>query len=123
MDDKTLQALTTLAAKLGVTAQYLWGVLLRQAPITGAIDLAMLLCWVITAVYIARFVHRKTKTPKKTEENEYPIAEWHGEGAPFAYFAAIAFAVITALMVGLHLSSVVAALVNPEYWALKQILR
>ena len=37
MDDKTLQALTALANKLGTTAEYLWGVLLRQAPLTGKI--------------------------------------------------------------------------------------
>jgi hypothetical protein len=38
MDDKTFQALTNLATKLGTTAEHMWGVLLRQAPITGVID-------------------------------------------------------------------------------------
>ena len=123
MDDKTLQALTTLAAKLGVTAEYLWGVLLRQAPITGAIDLAVLVTWVAMAVYLLRLVRRKTTKPKKTEETQYPGAEWEEEVAILAYCGVMAYALITALIVASNLSIVAAALMNPEYWALKQILR
>ena len=123
MDDKTLQALTTLAAKLGTTAEYLWGVLLRQAPITGAIDLAVMAAWVGMAVFLIRLVRRKTKTPAKTEEDRYPSAEWGEEGAVFSWAGAIGFALVAALIVGSQLSSVVAALANPEYWALKQILK
>ena len=123
MDDKTLQALTTLAAKLGTTAEYLWGVLLRQAPITGAINLALMAAWVATAVFLIRLVRRKTTTPAKTDEDRYPSAEWSGEGADFAWAGAVGFALLTALIVGCALSGVVGALLNPEYWALKQILR
>lgn len=39
MNDKVLEALQTLAEKLGVTAEHLWGVLLKQAPIDGTIFL------------------------------------------------------------------------------------
>ena len=123
MDDKTLQALTALAAKLGTTAEYLWGVLLRQAPITGAIDLAVMAAWVAMAMFLIRLVRRKTTTPAKTDEDRYPSAEWSDEGAAFAWAGAVAFALLVALIVGSELSSVVAALLNPEYWALKQILK
>lgn len=123
MDDKTLQALTTLDAKLGTTAEYLWGVLLRQAPITGAIDLLVMAAWVITAVLLIRLVRRKTETPVETEENKYPRAKWGEEGAWFAWIGAVGFALVTALIVGSGLSGVVAALLNPEYWALRQILK
>lgn len=123
MDDKTLQALTTLAAKLGTTAEYLWGVLLRQAPITGAIDLAVMAAWVAMAVFLIRLVRRKTTIPADTDEDRFPSAEWEGEDAAFAWAGAVAVALLTALIVGSKLSSVVAALLNPEYWALKQILR
>lgn len=50
MDDKTLEALTTLANKLGTTAEYLWGVLIKQAPITVAIELSVMVAWVAVAV-------------------------------------------------------------------------
>ena len=118
-----MQALMTLAAKLGTTAEYLWGVLLRQAPITGAIDLAVMAAWVAMAVFLIRLVRRKTTTPAKTKEDQcYRSAEWSGDSVTFAWAGAGAFALLTALIVGSELSNVVAALVNPEYWALKQIL-
>ncbi len=124
MDDKTLQALTTLAAKLGTTAEYLWGVLLRQAPITGAIDLAMMVAGVAMAVFLIRLVRRKTTKPAKTDEDRYPSAVWSNEEAAFfAWAGAVAFALLTALLIGYELPNVVSALLNPEYWALKQILR
>lgn len=122
MTDKTIEALTALANKLGTTAEYLWGVLLKQAPLTGAIDLLLMAAWVIGAVMWCRFVLRKTTTPKAADDNGYPCADWTGEAAFFAWVSAVALAVIAGLVVG-DLATVVAALVNPEYWALKQILK
>lgn len=123
MDDKTLQALTALANKLGTTAEYLWGVLLRQAPITGVINLAMMAAWVAMVVLLLRWVRSKTRVPPETKDERYPRAEWHSEGAFFAWAGSITFAALVAVMVGLELSGTIAALVNPEYWALRQILK
>jgi len=123
MDDKTLQALTTLAAKLGTTAEYLWGVLLKQAPLTGAIDMLLTAAWVIGAVMWCRFVIRKTTERKATDDDRYPRADWESEPAFFAWVSAVAVALIAGLAVSSGLATTVAALVNPEYWALKQILR
>ena len=123
MDEKTLQALTALAAKLGTTAEYLWGVLLKQAPITGAVDLLLTIAWVGAAVMWFAFVGRKTTTPPETDENRYPCAEWDGEAAFFGWLSAYIFALITGLIVSTNLASSVAALFNPEYWALAQILK
>lgn len=50
MDDKTLQVVTDLASKLGTTAEYLWGVLLKQAPITGSLALLAIGAWVTALV-------------------------------------------------------------------------
>jgi hypothetical protein len=123
MDDKTLQALTALSTKLGTTVEYLWGVLLRQAPITGAIELVLMCVLVTTSLFLIQFVRRKTTKPAKTNENPYPKADWPDEGGVFAWMAAILFAFITALIVFFDLSNVVSALINPEYWALRQILK
>lgn len=123
MDDKTLQALTTLAAKLGTTAEYLWGVLLKQAPITGVIDLAMMAAWVLLTVMWCRFVLRKTTAPTPTDEDRCPRADWTEEAAFFSWASAAVLVLVTALMVTSSFSTTAAALVNPEYWALKQILK
>ena len=123
MDDKTLQALTALANKLGTTAEYLWGVLLRQAPLTGTIDLILNVAWVIGAVLWCRFVARKTTRPKRTDDDHYPYADWTDEAASFSWASAVAVVLITGLVVSGSLSTTVAALANPEYWALRQILK
>ena len=121
MDDKTLQALTVLAEKLGTTAEYLWGVLLKQAPITGAIDLAIMAAWVAMAWLWCRFVLRKTTAPKATDDAPYPKADWREEAAFFSWLSAVALVGVTALIVSSSFAMAVAALVNPEYWALRQI--
>ena len=123
MDDKTLTALTALAQKMGTTAEYLWGVLLKQAPITGAIDLAVMVAWVSAAVWWFRFVQRKTSTPPATADGKYSNAQWREEGAGIAWVSVVVAGLVVALCVGAILSSTVAAIFNPEYWALKQILK
>ena len=123
MDDKTLQALTALANKLGTTAEYLWGVLLRQAPLTGVIDLMLTMAWVIGTVLWCRFVARKTTRPKRTDDDHSPYADWTGEAAFFSWASAAVVALTTGLVVSGSLATTVAALANPEYWALRQSLK
>jgi hypothetical protein len=124
MDDKTLQALTALAAKLGTTADYLWGVLLRQAPITGVVDLLVCAGWIAGVVAWAKFVKRKTAKPARTDDDRFACADWSDEaGVGLAWASVFVAAGITALAVSSELSTIVAALANPEYWALRQILK
>ena len=115
MDDKTLQVLTDLANKLGTTAEYLWGVLLKQAPITGSLSLLAIGVWVTACAMVVRYVARKTggKNP-----------EWYEEGLQvFAWFCTVILCVLTAVVVTIEIGDAVTALVNPEYWALRQILK
>ena len=114
VDDKTLQALTALAAKLGTTAEYLWGVLLKQAPITGVVDFLVCAGWIACVVAWAKFVKRKTATPARTDDGRYPHAEWSDEvGVGPSWVSVVIVACITALVVGSGLSTIVAALANP----------
>ena len=124
MDDKTLNALTALATKLGTTTEYLWGVLLKQAPITAAVDLLVMAAWVAAIFFCFRFVRRKTMTPAKTADDKYPSAKWADEiSVVFAWGSVILAALFAAIIIGANLSTTISALVNPEYWALKQILK
>ena len=115
MDDKTLQALTALANKLGITAEYLWGVLVRQAPITGTISLVVMSGWVAGCVLLVRFVQRTTGGDR---------TECAGDtGRAWAWVGAIGVCAVVVLIVGFEFSPAVSAIVNPEYWALRQILK
>jgi len=68
MDEKTAQMLEKLAQKLGTTSEYLWGVLLKQAPIAAIIELIGILLCVIFGVFIWR-VHKKLM--KKESDERY----------------------------------------------------
>jgi hypothetical protein len=123
MNAETLNVITLLANKLGTTAEYLWGVLLKQAPISGTIDLMIMGAWLIIAVMWSKFVYKKTKPPEATENDRYPDAEWNSEPAFCAWVSAALLWVTVGLTVSDSIGGAVAALVNPEYWALRQILK
>ena len=123
MDDKYQALIEALASKLGTTAEHIWGVLVRQAPISGIVDLV--LCAVITAVtvWFVALVKRRTTTPQVTDEDRYPSAEWRDESAFLAWAVAIIAGVIALICVTGSAQGIAAAFANPEYWALKQLVR
>ena len=123
MDERTAHALVELAEKLGTTSEYLWAALLRQAPIAGLLNLIVSIMWVAGAVWWFRFVRKKTTEPGLLEHGGHQIPEWDdGAGVALAWASVFAFSVIVPNIVGDSLPLIVAGLVNPEYWALRQIL-
>lgn len=110
MDEKTAQLIERLAAKLGTTAEHLWGVLVRQAPISGATDLGVLIASFAIAALLG-VIALRTK-----DEDE--------GGMSFAVGMAALIAGASALAMFMSGASIIAAaFFNPEYWALKQILK
>lgn len=108
MDNETLTALTALATKLGTTSEYLWSVLLKQAPISGMTDLIL-----ITAMITLTAIYTRLVIKYFPELDEDSFGAW-----------AVA-AILVSLSTVITLSSagnIIAALFNPEYWALRQIL-
>ena len=108
MNNETLTVLNTLAAKLGTTAEYLWSVLLKQAPITGVTDLILLVALIAFTVVYVNWVMSK---PFKDDMNE-----------SIAWFGVIGLVLLTIVVTMSSTSTIFAALFNPEYWALRQIL-
>ena len=122
MNETTDKLIRDLAEKLGTTADHLWGVLCRQATISGVTNLLVIGVWAILLVCAFKFVQRKTTTPLKTEEDRYPRAEWNEEGKAVAWVVFGAATIITVLTAGCNLEYIIGSLLNPEYWALKQIV-
>ena len=122
MNETTDKLIRDLAEKLGTTADHLWGVLCRQAAISGVTNLLVIGVWSILLVCAFKFVRRKTLTPPETESERYPSADWEGEGGAIAWVILGAATIITVLIVGCNLEYIIGSLLNPEYWALKQIV-
>lgn len=113
MNEKILEALQTLAAKLGVTAEHLWGVLIKQAPIDGTIDFIACVSLVYFNVAFLRLVVRKTLSDDP---------DWKEGDAIAAWGAVVVLVIISSIIVWRNAVMIIAAFFNPEYWALKQLL-
>ena len=116
MDKQTLDLLQQLAAKLGTTAEHLWAVLVRQAFCSGCADL---LVYGLAGAFVWLTLRKTPKWIQTVKDAESDLEE-------AAYVVALAISwllvVIFIIAAACSLGDTVAAFVNPEYWALKQIL-
>jgi hypothetical protein len=123
MNEETLQAITALAQKLGTTSEYLWSVLIQQAYLEAGLSLINLIVWGIITFFVVKIVYLKTKTPLETDEDHYPKAQWVEEGAVAAWLVSGVLILIAFIIISVEFNSLITALFNPEYWALKQIIK
>lgn len=116
--DRTLDMLEKLAGQLGVTVELLWKTLLRQAYISSILDLVFSVGFFILLVVWFVFFLRFVKWAQKNE-NEY------SDIVPVGWTAFIAGGVLL-MVVNIidlaYLTSVISALLNPEYWAFDKLM-
>lgn len=117
MNEQTILFLKELSNKLGTTSEHLFSVLVKQAPITGSINLLLLIFFATCTFLCGRFVFKKTCIAEK--DRMYP--EWI-DGAAFAAWFGFAILVFIDMCFLSEMSTIIASFINPEYWALKQIL-
>ncbi len=117
MDQKTLEALQALAAKLGTTAEYLWTVLVRQARLSLIADLILIGCLTVALAAIFRQMRLlRARFTEMMQRNQDPMIE---------YLAAFGLWLLIVACVGIGLSLIpdlMTKIFNPEYWAFRQIL-
>jgi hypothetical protein len=111
MDNETLMVLESLSNKLSVPVEYLWKCLIEQAFINGIVNLALMV--VCLTVFSLAYYEVKNITANKWLEEELRVFPWLLLGA---------LGVIIMLIFVAHFMDTVASLLNPEYWALKQLL-
>lgn len=119
MNDKTVLLLSTLAEKLGVTAEFLWAALLRQAPVTGTVDLVLMVTMVaLWAIWVRKAYREHVRYNTEGERDG-----WGRDTLAFAWLSVGLLFLLVLCFVGSLLSLAIAAFFNPEYWALRQILK
>lgn len=118
MNEQTTKLVEQLAIKLGTTADYLWSVLLKQAPISALTDLIYFILFSIGGIILFK-VHKSFSKPgEDTWENKYDENEELG----FA-MCLIAFVwTILFIVAFFSLGNVINGFFNPEYWALNQVI-
>lgn len=120
MNEETQELLSQLASKLGTTAEYLWGVLLKQAPIDGFLHIGFFLLATIAGVALWKLhKHFMVERGERHKESIYDSSE--PAAAIFMFLAGIIWAVLF-IIATVGLGHAVTAFTNPEYWALTEIL-
>lgn len=109
MNETTQKLIRELADKLGTTTQHLWEVLVRQAPITSAVDgLILAASWII-AIYLAKAAMKKDWD----DSSEMAI------GGVMSIVSLVFFLVAISCTYQ-YGALIVSGFFNPEYWALSQ---
>jgi hypothetical protein len=118
MNEQTETLVRELAEKLGTTVEHLWEVTIRQAAITAVSNGIIIALLVLIVGWAYKLVRAKTTCPQPTADHQYPSADWSEIAwIGFGFGALIATVFI---LPGLH--ETITCLLNPEYWALKQLL-
>ncbi|MED2979507.1 hypothetical protein P4284_22870 [Bacillus swezeyi] len=114
--DKAMEYIDKLAAKLGVAAEHVYGILVKQQIVNGVI------CVVSTIVILALLGIALLKLIRKGIEHQKTLRSFYT--SPYT---------IVAVLVGIALALVVIVsffvipiginqIINPEYYAIKEIL-
>lgn len=105
--------LDKLASQLGTTSKYLWKVLIRQAPISGILDI---LQYILIVIMIWGSYYTYSWAHKMVEDKDWDETTY-------------AWPVITGLITVIFLitaffsfPNTITKFINPEYWALKEII-
>lgn len=120
MNEQTIQLLEKLAAKLGTTSEYLWSILIKQAPVDATINLIQLIIVGVFGYVIFR-IHKKLLSNIKSETNYTYYDEYEASvGIPMmiVFVAWLILAVACLCSIGY----IINGYFNPEYWALDNIL-
>ena len=119
MDAQTAVLIQNLADRLGTTSEYLWAVLIKQAPITGAVNL---ICYALTV--LAFVIAWKFRGPILAGIEK--LIDTHSDAVSFVSFmGALFFSVLALVWLGAMVFSIqdtVTAFLNPEYFALDKVL-
>ena len=115
MNEQATKLLEQLAQKLGTTVEYLWGVLIQQAQVAAFINLGYSVVLIITWIMGIKLHFYFGKNGKYDDYDTGAI--YIGIMVAFAITL-----VLTSIAMFFFLGNIVTGFVNPEYWALKQVL-
>lgn len=123
MNDQIIQLIESLADKLGTTSEYIWKVLIEQAPITAITEI-LFIFFVIAGSIILYFLHRKfSKKPDENGDEIYTLYEKYDDFLAGVMIALTVLFIILLIVSAFLIENIINAFFHPEYWALQEILK
>lgn len=119
MSENMEKLLIELAQKLGTTVEHLWGVLVRQAYVEALGDAIIVIALALFGLWLWRWALRFNE---RSEDDE--LTEDEKENYELATFLSgvVVFATWIFLLFG-RLPDLFTKLLNPEFWALQEIIK
>ncbi len=119
MNENTTKLIEQLAQKMGTTSEYLWSILLRQAPVDAMIGTTFILLSIVAAFLMWKL---NLKFMQPYSDGSLQTYYDDNDALPIFMFAA-SFAVALCLLFSIiNLPNIFAGFFNPEYWALNKIM-
>ena len=123
MEERAFEYIDSIAANLGVAAEHVYGALLKQAMVSGVRSVVyIILC--LAVVYMVILLLKKVYTDVKDGNNNSIFLDgWEisAAGITASFAGGIALFILFIAIIA-NISNASTALLNPEYWALKEIL-
>lgn len=130
MGEKAFEQVTeyidAMAAKFGVASEYVFEILIKQQMINGSVWIMFAIFCIVVAAIIGRIVFKTYKNAEIRRGildegiNTYGKFMTHGDGITFGFtiLAGIILSIIGVIVLFSHIPVVV----NPEYYAIREIL-
>lgn len=116
--NKAMDMLSTMAEQLGTTSEYLWSVLVRQGTIGGISRLVLMVLFLVFVVYYLSTLKGSIKLLCEAGDEPKP-----NEILALVWVIAGGIVSLGALAISVRdYNWIVSRLLNPEYWALTQIM-
>src|SRR3990167_2960205 len=112
MNDQATKLLGELALTFGTTSQYLWGVLLRQAPISATIDIILFIATLLMGWILWKVQLKLTNSSSKFSYEKLEAAA----GIPMLLLGAVWVMFLVAAVCSI--GNIINGYLDPEYLAL-----
>jgi len=115
MSDQVMEILRVLAEKFGTTTEFLWGILVRQAYVFGITSIVVFAATSLL-VFLWNWGVFRYEIPSDDPKGDTKFGVYMLR----LFGVMLAFIWTCMFLSGMH--EVSTALINPEYWALRQVL-
>ena len=122
MEEKAFEYIDAIAANLGVAAEHVYGTLLKQAMVSGLRSVVYIIICLAVGYAILKVFKRIYADVKEGEDGIFVDSYGVSLGGVFSLvFGGIAL-ILMFFAIMVDISNATTALLNPEYWAIKEIL-
>lgn len=119
--EKVTEYIDSIAAKMGVAAEHVYGILIRQQIAEGVADIITAVLILIVGYIVCKYFTKLTRG-KAARAKEKWITDIDDDIVVFLRYAVWVVYFVLAIIAVCTVPGAITKLINPEYYAIKEIL-